>query len=493
VAFCRRECAAETPKAVPRRITDRDLFLTKPLLRVLVLGLFLSGCQAGLPQLRPRLEEEGGVYLYLQPFSPEAERLTFSIDGIAAISNDGREIPLSVSLRELKGRDIRRQRLLASGPLPAGEYAGFSFKTKSALLKRDEGDSALLVSEAPTRIDFKFSIVRGKGYVFSLLLKYAESVSAGFNFMPAFSVFVPDRPPVNLTGLVTNSLSNDISLFDKKSLQVFAVIAMGRGPSGMALDQRSRKAYVALSGEGSIDVIDIQAGNISDRVKLSPADEPRELALTPDGRTLLSANRGSNTVSIIDATSALELTKVRVGNGPTSILIDPTGRRAFVLNNLSNTISVIDIPGQGLVTTIATDPGPVRGQFNRRGDKLYVIHDSSPYVLVFNPSSLSLIGRFPVRSGMLSAKVDPNTDLIYLGPKHDFVVGLYDPLFLAPVGFVNTGTSISYMTEDGDENNLFMVSPDTKSVLVSNLTSKRIVGEIDVGEGAYWVSMMGER
>ncbi len=467
--------------------------MKKPLRSLLILALFLCGCQAALPQLRPRLEEEGGVYLYLQPFPQEAERLKFTIEDIFAISSDGKELPLSVTLRELSSRDVRRQRLLATGPLPPGEYSGFSFKTKSASLKGEEGESALLVPDASTRVDFKFSLRRGKGYVIALILKYAESVEAGFGFTPTFSIFLPDRPTVGLMGFVTNGQSNDITVFDKKSLQVFDVIATGRGPSGMALDQRSRRAYVALSGEDSVDIIDIMVGNISDKIRLNSGDEPRELALTPDGRFLLSANTGSNTVSVIDPVSRFELTRIRVGTGPNSILVEQTGRRAFVFNKLSNTISVIGIPDFGLIATISTDPGPVRGQFNRRGDRLYVIFELSPYIVVINPNSLSVVGRFPVRSGMISMKVDPNTDLVYLGRKRDFVVGLYDPFAFAAVGFVNTGTSIAYIAEDGDENTLFMVSPDTKSVLVSHLISKRIVGEIDVGEGPYWVTMMGER
>lgn len=467
--------------------------MRKPLFGLLILCSFLFGCQGTLSQLRPSLEEEGEVYLYLQPFSQEAQRLSFSIDTISGVSSDGKEIPLSVSLLELKGGEIRRQRLLATGLLPPGDYSGFSFRMKNASVKGEAGESALRVPEASTKIDFKFSVIRQRAYAFSLILKYAESVEAGFGFSPAFSIFLPDRPPVNLMGFVSNSRSNDITVFNKKSLQVFDVIATGRGPSGMALDQRTKRAYVALAGEDSVDVIDIAAGIISDRVRLNPGDEPWEVALTPDGRILLSANKGSNTVSIIDAGSRVELTRIRVGNVPTSILVEQTGRRAFVFNNSSNTISVIDILGGGLITTIATDPGPVRGQFNRRGDKLYVIHEISPYVVVINPNSLAVVGRFPVRSGMISVKVDPNTDLVYLARKRDFVVGRYDPLSFAAVGFVNTGTGIVYMAEDGDEGNLFMVSPDRKSVLVSNLIGNRIIGEIDVGEGPYWVTMFGER
>jgi YVTN family beta-propeller protein len=463
------------------------------ILRLVILGLLLAGCQAAPLQFRPPLENEGAVYLYLQPFPQEAERLSFGVDAVSAIRGDGRELPLSVSLRELRGREVKRQRLFAAGALPPDEYVGFSLRTTFASLRGEAGESALLVPEAATKIDFKFSVNRQTGYVISLLLRYPQAVEAGFQFSPDFSLFFPERPPVNLMGFVTNAKSNDISLFDRKSLRVFGVIPTGRGPSGMALDQRLRRAYVALSGEDSVEIIDVAAGIISERIQLNPGDEPQELALTPDGKTLLVANTGSNVVGLVDAMSRLEVTRIRAGNGPRSIVIDPTGRRAFVFNTMSNTISVIDIPNRGLITTIATDPGPLRGQFNRRGDKLYVVHEASPYVVVIDPQSLSVTGRLAVRTGTSSAKVDASTDLVYLGRKRDVVVGVHDPFSFAAVGFVHTGATITHMAADGDENTLLMVSPDTKSVLVSNLISKGIVGEMDVGEGPYWVTLMGER
>lgn len=453
----------------------------------------LAGCGMGLPQLRARPDADGEVHLYLQPFPQEADRLTFKIGGIAALSQDGSEIPLSVSLGEVRGADVKRQRLLAVGFLPPGDYAGFSLRISAASLKGEGGDSALLVPEVATKIDFPFGVARRQGRVIAMLLRYAQSVDTGFGFSPAFSMFFPDKPPTGLAGLVANRGSNNITVFNKRSLQVYDVILTGRGPAGMALDQRTRRAYVALSGEDGIDVIDVASGNVSDRIRLYPGDEPRELALTPDGRILLSANTGSNTVSVIDADSRFEVSRIRVGNGPRSVAIDPIGRRAFVFNTLSNTISVLDIPTRGVITTIGVDSGPVRGAFNRRGDRLYVIQETSPYVVVMNPNLLTVAGRFPVRSGVRSVKVDPNTDLVYLGKVRDFAVGLFDPFAFSPVGFVDSGSAIAQMTADGDENRLFMVNPDRKSVLVANLTSRRIVGEVDVGDDPYWVTMMGER
>ena len=461
---------------------------------MLIACLVLVGCQAGLlpPPARVRLDDEGVVYLYLQPLAREAERLQFAIEGMSVRHRDGGEIPLAVALGELRSADARRQRLLAAGPLPAGEYSGFVLRTGKASLRGEEGASALLVPEAPTRIEFRFTVRRGEGSVVFLALKYAESVEAGFRFSPAFSVFSPERSAVGVMGFVLNGRSNDVTVFDKQSAQVVDVIATGRGPSGMALDQRTRRIYVAVSGDDGVEVIDIMSGRVADRIRLSPGDEPVALALAPDGATLLSANRGSNTVSIIDPGSRFERGRVPVGSGPRSITIDRTRRRAFVFNARSNTVSVVDIASGAGIRSIPTDPGPVRGHFNRRGDRLYVIHEMSAYVTVINPVSLTVVGRFPVRSGMEAIKVDPSTDFVYLAGRGEPTVGLHDPFSFAPVDLIATGGGVAHMATDSEANTLYLVIPDANRVLVIDRISKRTMGELDVGDGPAWISLMGE-
>jgi YVTN family beta-propeller protein len=463
------------------------------ILYALCLFFVLVGCQGKFLQLKPVLTEEGEVFLYIQPFPQEADRLRFTIDEISAISSDGKEYPISFNLHELKGREMKRQRLLGSVRLPPGTYLGLTLKVTKAFLRGEEGEAALLVPEAPERMNFHFNVIRTKAYLISMTFKYAESISRGFNFNPVFSLSIPAKPINELVGYVTNYDSNNITVFDKSSGQAVAVIATGRRPAGMALDQTRRRAYVAISGDDTIDFIDVTQGDIINRIRLNTGDRPQEIALTPDGNTLLSVNTGSNKVSFINPISLLELSRIDVGNGPNSVLIDSTGRRAFVFNYLSSTISVIDVPNKAIITTISTDPGPLRGQFNRRGDRLYVIHELSSYLTVIDPASLTVLRRFSVRLGMNSIKVDTKTDLVYLGRKNDIVVEAYDPNSFVPVDSIRTGGNITYMTIDGEVNNLHFLSSEKKTLMIARLVSKKVITEMDVGESPYWVTMMGER
>ncbi len=463
----------------------------KGLLVTLAAVMLLAGCQAKQAYLKPLLEENGEIYLYTQPLPQEADRLTFSIESVSAL-REGASLPLSVSVHEFKGREMTRQRHIADGILPPGEYSGFLIKVKKATLRGEEGEADLLVPKDPVRVDAPFTISRGRSLLLSLVFKYSESIN-GVSFKPVFSSYAPAKPLTGVIGYISNTAANNITVIDKTDLEAKSFLATGRGPKGIAIDASRRKAYVALFGDDGIDVIDIVSGDVINRIRLNTGDNPQELVLTPDGKTLLSVNAGSNTVSVVNPVGLFELSRINVDNGPSSILLDRTGRRAFVFNTISNTISVVDIPGRTVTTTISTDPGPLRGQQNVKGDRLYVINELSPYMTVYDAQTFTVIKRVYVGFGMSSIKVDTTTDFIYVGTKSGPTVQVFDPFAFSPVDFISTGGGVDYMAIDGEKNNLFMLSHDSPTISIFNLVSRRLVSEIDVGESPYWVTMMGER
>ncbi len=468
-----------------------------PVIVVFAACLFLSGCQAMFSIVKPALENEGEIYIYLEPFSQEAERLKFKLEGVSVLRDDGAEFPLVVLMPELKLQDVKRQRLFASCRLSPGRYTGFVFKVKNASLKTEDGEAALNIPDVPARGDFLFNVERKKAFVISMEFKYKESIKSGFSFSPVFSIFIPEKPINSLIGYVTNSGSDIITIFDKKKIEVTGVIAMGRGPKGITLDKTIDRAYVALYGEDAVEVVDVSGNNIISRINLNPGDNPQELALTPDRKTLITANTSSNTVSIIDTGLLSEVARITVGDNPNSVLIDQTGTLAYVFNTFSNNISVINILTREVVNTLSTGPEPLRGVFSRNGEMLYVIHRGFPYIVVLKPSStppfLSILRQESIGMGMSFIKVDSATNLLYISKKYDSQVAIYDPFSLRPVDYILSEGAAGYTTIDGEENNLYLVIPEKRKLAVFNLVNRRIVSEIDTGEDPYWVTVMGER
>lgn len=453
----------------------------------------IAGCQARPLQLKPALEDEGEVFVYMKPFPANSGRLSFTADGIYALKDDGTETQLQMHLQEFKMQAVSRQRLIASGRLPEGVYTALLFRIRNAGMKTEEGEAALRVPEEPVKIDFQFTINKRKAGVLSLTFKYAESIISEFSFMPVFSVSIPGKPVIALTGYISNSGSNNVAVFNKSTREVVGMIATGIEPRGIALDQNSKRAYVALSGEDAVDVIDVTAGDVINRIRLNSGDRPGELSLTPDKRLLLTANTGSDTVSFIDPFSLIELSRVSVGDNPVSLLIDNAGRRAYVFNTYSDNVSVIDIANRVVISTIATESSPLRGQLNRKGDSLYIVHEFSPYLIAIDPFSFAILKRIFVGIGADYLKVDSRTDMLYLGRRGEPIMEIYDPFSFIAGDIINIGTGVSFITIDGEENNIYAIAKERNTVLVISISGKKIIGEIDAGESPYWVTMMGER
>jgi YVTN family beta-propeller protein len=462
----------------------------------LILCVLGGGCssQEMMSRHKAALIQEGEVVLYLQPMPQESQNLHFIIDGIFAVRDDGSESPFILIENQLNGTElIGIQKRLASAILPPGTYSGISIRIKQAFVQTEEGNVALLVADEPIRVKKQFDVMRQKASTLFLSLNAAGNVKDGIRFTPGFSLASSTRVLINLNGYVTNTDSNFITVFNKKTMQVVDTIATSQGPMGLVIDQIRARAYVAASRADIIEVIDVFKGRIINRLRLNLRDRPVELAITPDGRTMVAVNNGTNTVSIIDTLSMIELAKIRVGEGPVSAVIDPSGFRAFVMNERSSTISVVDLTQRGLSVTIGVEGSPLRGAFNREGSKLFVIGRNSPNLSVIDLARLTVSDKVFIGLGALSIKVDDVTGLIYVGKRSGGEIMVIDPFALVFIDMIRVAGRATYITLDEEERNLFVAIPDKKILQKINVISKKIGAKIDVAEGAFAVAVMGER
>ncbi len=458
-----------------------------------LLPLLACQARARVSRALPPLESEGEVYLYLQPFPVEAEKLSFSIQSIAAVRPDGTAVPLELFLSDLSPEAAPRQRLLAHGRLPPDTYDALAIQVSRATLVTADGKADLHVSKEPDQVPVALHVVQRRATVLTLSLRLDHAVSPSYGFHPAFDATTPPAPVVELAGYVTSPGSAALAVFDKRRREVVAVLPAGREPQGVALDPQQRRSYVALAGDDQVQILDLAAGEETGRISLRPGDRPRELALTPDAHTLVSTNPGSRTASFLDPGSMLERDRVPVGEAPEALLLDRTGQRAYVFNRRSASVTVLDVANRQVVGTIATDPEPLRGQLNRAGTRLYVAHAGSAYLNVYALPDLALSTRFYVGLGTSAIKVDPRTDLLYVGRRDEGRLDVYDPSAFIPVDHVDLPGAPTYLVIDDAESTLLAVIPEARQVAVVDLTRRRVVGRIDVLRDPDELALFGER
>ena len=227
------------------------------------------------------------------------------------------------------------------------------------------------------------------------------------------------------------------------------------------------------------------------KISLRPGDEPREIALSADGRTLITANAGSHSVSIVDAVSLYERDRILLPSRPTSVFVSPAGDRAFVVQETSSTLTVIDTRAPAILASTRLSDSPLRGIVAADGRELYLITAYSPDLLVLDASSLAVSGRKYVGHGARCLAVDPNLGFIYVGLDSGEVVML-DPDLDLPIDSIATSGPVSYLAIDREENALFAVIDGSLRVEKYDLVSRKYLGAVVVDEGVYAAAVMGE-
>ena len=464
-------------------------------LALLIPYIATLGCsQPYLAAGKPVLEDRGEIVVYLQPLPQGADRIRFRVESVAAIPAGVGDAPLTITVREVRRSDGPGvQKLFASGAVPPGIYKGISVKIGGSYLLGEHGEGALLTPEDPVTVEHEFRLERRKASALFLTFDPSKSITDGFRFIPAFSLASPPKTTINLAGYVTDRLSNRLTMFDKNNFQIVGVIATGRAPGGIVLDQRQRQAYLALSGSDSVEILDLVSGELTASVSLNYGDRPEALALAPDGRILVSVNQGSGTASIIDTASRIETGRVKVGEGPTDLAIDRNGMRAYIVNSLSDTVSVVDLSRNQLVGTIAVEKNPLAAAFSRAGNRLYVVSRYSPDLLAIDPSSMTVKERIFVGSGAVSIKVDTQTDLIYVGNEFTGEIAIVDPSSLMSVDTIRVGGNPLFLAIDGEQGILFVSNPAVQKIQKINIVNRKISAEIELGEGTNEIAVMGEK
>ena len=459
---------------------------------VTTFSLMLLSCSFPQGTLQTVSVTGSGLRLYLQPLPQEAHRLTLTLSGISATQANGTEIPLVTGPAELKGQDLTTtQKRLFSGDLPEGLYTGLTLRFASAMLLTDEGDTSLLLPAGPISLNQEFRIESHQALALFITLSPERLVTDGYRFTPTLSLWksLPVLP--SLKGVISNGDAGTLTIFEKKTPMVVSIITVGQRPQEMALDAVQHRAYVALQGENSIAVLDIVTEQTQDKLRLRSGDAPKELALSPDGRKIVTANVRSNSISILDTSPLSERGRIQLITSPASVFFGPFSDRAYVVQPETNALTVVDLERQQVLTSINLEASPVRGAASADGRSLFLITEDSPNMLVLDAASLVIVDRVLVGYGATCLTVNPGNGLIYVGRNTGEIV-LVDPKVSIPIDTFKVAGDVTYLALDREENTLFAVSSQKQQITKIDLVSKKHLGTLDTDPGPFSLVVMGE-
>jgi YVTN family beta-propeller protein len=159
---------------------------------------------------------------------------------------------------------------------------------------------------------------------------------------------------------------SSLTLIDLNRRAVARTIPLGeyRRPHGAAFLPGDRRLAVTVEANRAVLIVDLERGVVERALPTGQAGS-HMLAVSPDGRTIYTANIGSGSVTALDASGAKPARTAPVAPRTEGIALSPDGRRIWVGSNQDNTVIVLDaatlaaldtLPAEGLPYRLAVTP-----------------------------------------------------------------------------------------------------------------------------------------
>ncbi|MEU9214136.1 bifunctional YncE family protein/alkaline phosphatase family protein, partial [Streptomyces sp. NPDC048415] len=178
--------------------------------------------------------------------------------------------------------------------------------------------------------------------------------------------------------------------------------AVNMYPAGIAVTPDGKRLVVADRLADAVTVVNLGDGSMA---TTAAGHDPYAVALTDGGKTAYVTNQGGDTVSVLDVSGAapVQQASVKVGTHPNAIIADAAGGTLYVANGDSDEVSVIDNGTRKVTRTIGLAPyaqAPVGSNpdalaLSDDGQRLYVANSGNNDIAVVSVKDGKTDGLIP--------------------------------------------------------------------------------------------------
>ena len=162
--------------------------------------------------------------------------------------------------------------------------------------------------------------------------------------------------PDHSTAFVTCTDTSNLSIVDLKTRQT-VTLQTGPRPQGIVFSPDFKRAYIANSDGHTITVVDTAAKSLIGDIPVGgPHSGPVRVAISPDGKTAISALQLDHAVSFANTATMKEEGTIALPGSPVSMTLSADGSRAYCSVQDRDTVFVISLAGRTIVQTLKTPP-----------------------------------------------------------------------------------------------------------------------------------------
>jgi YVTN family beta-propeller protein len=255
---------------------------------------------------------------------------------------------------------------------------------------------------------------------------------------------------------ISNESRSTLEVVDAKTLKIIRSILLTAHPNNISISKDGKRVYVAIArAPGAVDVIDTAS---MERVKTIPVKGAvHNTYVTPDGKWVIAGSIVSKTITVISQKTEEPVWSVEMSAGirPMAFPTNPDGSTKWILAQLSdfNGFAVVDFATHKEINRITLPELPV-------GKAKYMFGGSESHGMAVTPDQKTLV----VNSRLNSS------------------VYLYSLPDLKLEGSIEVGKSPDWVTLTPDGKMAYVACAASDAVYVVDLTAKREVAMIPVGQ-----------
>ena len=188
---------------------------------------------------------------------------------------------------------------------------------------------------------------------------------------------------------------NDYTVIDPATLQLTAEVATGKSPSGIAITRDGKLILTADRDSNQVSIIDAATLQVTAAVPVG--DRPFGITVDAAGTRAYTANVRSDDVSVVDIPSARTIATYKVGRRPYAVAL--ASGKAFVTDQYAGTVTVVDLSSGKTIKSIPVGEHPEGIEADASGRHLYVACWMENTLERIDSTTLKVTGKVEVGDG----------------------------------------------------------------------------------------------
>lgn len=260
----------------------------------------------------------------------------------------------------------------------------------------------------------KSVVASGRGLVFAQNMMYTHTVTV-YRANGELAATIPDSVDLGAFGVtghpgtVQGAPVEAAFAPDGRHVYVsnYSMYGAGFGPEGT-------DACTPKSGYSDSFLYRVDVGRLAIDGVAPVGPVPKYVAVTPDGRAVLTTNWCGYDMSVTDAATLREVRRIPIGAYPRGIAVDPSSRSAYVAVMGTRDVAVVDLHTYAVSWIRGVGGSPRHLNIDRQGRFLYVTLNKDGRIAKVDLATRKVVGRVATGKAPRSMDLAPDGRSLYV-------------------------------------------------------------------------------